>query len=274
MSIIALAIRMSATRALETEGATLAGARVFDSAITPLDEMVSAAPKPLIVVSTEDDSAEVGGADWNSGGRSIQLVIESAMSQSVELPDGEGQGVLVPNTDAGLELTLAVLSRQISACLFGRGGGAWGIVFRKFVTGTSEVVSRRGIQSKEGARIAARQTVYSISAMAEPPFDQPVAADTPLGAFLAAAAADPQTVPLAALIREVIEGRPVGWSETYSVAAMIAGLSDELGQAIGVSALGGGVDTAPTVEATFAADDRAAFTADAAEILAQLPEAP
>ena len=58
MSIIALAIRMAATRALETEGATLAGARVFDSAITPLDEMVSAEPKPLIVVSTEDDSAE------------------------------------------------------------------------------------------------------------------------------------------------------------------------------------------------------------------------
>jgi len=274
MSIIALAIRMSATRALEADGATLAGARVFDSAITPLDEMVSAEPKPLIVVSTEDDSAEVGGADWNSGGRSIQLVIESAMSQSVELPDGEGQGVLVPNTDAGLELTLAVLSRQISACLFGRGGGAWGVVFRKFVTGTSEVVSRRGIQSKEGARIAARQTVYSISAMAEPPFDQPVAADTPLGAFLAAAAADPQTASLAALIREVIEGEPVGWPETYSVAAMNAGLSDELGQAIGISALGGGADNTPIVEATFAADDRAAFTADAAEILAQLPEAP
>ena len=274
MSIIALAIRMSATRALETEGATLAGARVFDSAITPLDEMVSAEPKPMIVVSTEDDSAEVGGADWNSGGRSIQLVIETAMSQSVELPDGEGQGVLVPNTDAGLELTLAVLSRQISACLFGRGGGAWGVVFRKFVTGTSEVVSRRGIQSKEGARIAARQTVYSISAMAEPPFDQPVAANTPLGAFLAAAAADPQTATLAALIREVIEGEPVGWPETYSVAAMIAGLSDELGQAIGISALGGGADNTPIVEATFAADDRAAFTADAAEILAQLPEAP
>jgi hypothetical protein len=274
MSIIALAIRMSATRALETEGATLAGARVFDSAITPLDEMVSAEPKPMIVVSTEDDSAEVGGADWNSGGRSIQLVIETAMSQSVELPDGEGQGVLVPNTDAGLELTLAVLSRQISACLFGRGGGAWGVVFRKFVTGASEVVSRRGIQSKEGARIAARQTVYSISAMAEPPFDQPVAADTPLGAFLAAAAADPQTASLAALIREVIEGEPVGWPETYSVAAMIAGLSDELGQAIGISALGGGADNTPIVEATFAADDRAAFTADAAEILAQLPEAP
>jgi len=274
MSIIALAIRMAATRALETEGATLAGARVFDSAITPLDEMVSAEPKPLIVVSTEDDSSEVGGADWNSGGRSIQLVIESAMSQSIELADGEGQGVLVPNTDAGLELTLAVLSRQISACLFGRGGGAWGVVFRKFVTGTSEVVSRRGIQSKEGARIAARQTVYSISAMAEPPFDQPVAADTPLGAFLAAAAADPQTASLAALIREVIEGGPVGWPETYSVAAMIAGLSDELGQAIGISALGGGADNTPIVEATFAADDRAAFTADAAEILAQLPEPP
>ena len=274
MSIIALAIRMSATRALETDGATLAGARVFDSAITPLDEMVSAEPKPLIVVSTEDDSAEVGGADWHSGGRSIQLVIETAMSQSVELPDGEGQGVLVPNTDAGLELTLAVLSRQISACLFGRGGGAWGVVFRKFVTGTSEVVSRRGIQSKEGARIAARQTVYSISAMAEPPFDQPVAANTPLGAFLAAAAADPQTATLADLIREVIEGEPVGWPEIYSVAAMIAGLSDELGQAIGISALGGGADNTPIVEATFAADDRAAFTADAAEILAQLPEAP
>jgi hypothetical protein len=77
-----------------------------------------------------------------------------------------------------------------------------------------------------------------------------------------------------ALIREVIEGGPVGWPETYSVAAMIAGLSDELGQAIGISALGGGADNTPVVEATFAADDRAAFTADAAEILAQLPEPP
>ena len=273
MSIIALAIRMSATRALETEGATLAGARVFDSAITPLDEMVSAEPKPMIVVSTEDDSAEVGGADWNSGGRSIQLVIETAMSQSVELPDGEGQGVLVPNTDAGLELTLAVLSRQISACLFGRGGGAWGVVFRKFVTGTSEVVSRRGIQSKEGARIAARQTVYSISAMAEPPFDQPVAADTPLGAFLAAAAADPQTAALADLIREVIEGEPVGWPETYSVASMVAGLSDELGEAIGIAPLGG-VGQA-VVEVTALQDDGSEpWIADADTIDDQLPDPP
>ena len=273
MSIIALAIRMAATRALETEGATLAGVRVFDSAITPLDEMVSAEPKPMIVVSTEDDSAEVGGADWNSGGRSIQLVIETAMSQSVELPDGEGQGVLVPNTDAGLELTLAVLSRQISACLFGRGGGAWGVVFRKFVTGTSEVVSRRGIQSKEGARIAARQTVYSISAMAEPPFDQPVAADTPLGAFLAAAAADPQTAALADLIREVIEGEPVGWPETYSVASMVAGLSDELGEAIGIAPLGG-VGQA-VVEVTALQDDGSEpWIADADTIDDQLPDPP
>lgn len=271
MSIIALAIRMSATRALETEGATLAGARVFDSAITPLDEMVSAEPKPMIVVSTEDDSGEVGSADWNNGGRTIQLVIEIAMSQSVELPNGEGQGVLVPNTDAGLEMTLAILSRQISACLFGRGGGVWGEVFRKFTSGTSEVTSRRGIQSKEGARIAARQTVYSIRAIAEPSFDQPVAADTPLGAFMAAAAADPETQPLADLIRSAVEGKPIGWPETYSAAAMAAGLSDEAGRAIGISALGGGPDGTPLVEATFQPEGGTPWTADADTIEEQLP---
>ena len=56
-------------------------------------------------------------------------------------------------------------------------------------------------------------------------------------------------------------------------AAMAAGLSDETGRAIGISPLGGGADHA-TVEATIAANDAPAFTVDAAEILAQLPEAP
>ena len=73
----------------------------------------------------------------------------------------------------------------------------------------------------------------------------------------------------AALIREVIEGGPVGWPETYSVASIIAGLSDELGQAIGISALGGGADNTPIVEAAFAP-----WVADADTIADQLPEPP
>ncbi|XAI96338.1 hypothetical protein [Microcystis phage Mae-JY30] len=268
MSIIATALRMSAVRALAADGVTIAGARVYDSAIIPIDELISQTPLPFIVISTEGDDATPGGRDLNNGAREIELVVEYAMSTTVPLPDGDGIEVVVRNTDAALELSLGILSRQISACLFGRGGGAWGDAFRALCGTIKEVVSRRGVQSKEGAKFAARQTIYTLRAFSEPPFGRPVEDGTALAAFLAAAEADEGTATLAGILRRAIEGTPVGWPEVYDVAGMIAGYTEDEGRRIGITPLADG-EVAALSEATIVPDG---WVANDGTVSAQLPE--
>lgn len=230
--IIGLALRMSAVRALS--GATLAGDRVFDSAIIPLDRLLSDTPAPFINVSAEDESSTPAGRDLNTGDREIDLLIEAGLSTATALEDGSGVAVSIPETDAGLELSLSILGRQINGVLFGRGGGAWGDVFRGLTTSIKAVTSRRGADGDKGARIAARQTVYRVAAIAEPAF-APALADTPLAAFLAALAADPVTKPLEPAIRAAIEGVPQDWPEVYTAAAVAAGLTEDEAARIGIA---------------------------------------
>ncbi len=274
--IVGLALRMAATRALT--GATMAGARVFDSAILPIDELAKSEPKPFVVVSTEDDRSEPGGRDINNGAREIQLVIECAVSFVRPLPGIEDEEIVVPNTDATLELTLAILGRQISACLFGRGGGAWGDLFRKLTAGVPEVVSRRGIQSKDGVRLAARQIVYSIRAMAEPAFGVAPEEGSPLSDFIAAMQADEQTAALASVVARSIQGQFDDWPTVYDAASVLGGYTDEEGQAIGIAPLAPALEEGDT-EVALQADvqeipDGDVWPIDEAEIEAQLPTEP
>jgi hypothetical protein len=279
MSIVGTALRISATRAL-AGAATLAGDRVFDSAILPIDELTSTMPKPFVVVSTEDEASKPAGRDIFAGDREIDLVLECSMTQVQPLPAKNGEEeqvmVLVPNTDAGLELALGVLNRQIIACLFGRGGGAWGEAFRGLTAGLNEVVSRRGASSKEGARYAARQTILTVRAIAEPPFGMPLVSNTPLAAFIAAAEADEATASIARVLREAIEGVPQDWPAVFSAAGMLAGYTDAEAQALGIYPLAPPVEGAPelAVEATVEGADGELWTVDADAIEAQLPEVP
>ena len=254
MSIVALAIRLSAVKALLYKGgATIAGDRVYDSAISPMDALIGASPAPFIIVSTEDEVNKPTGADIDNGDRTVDFVIETALAKALSVtipPDGNPGGepipqivVSVPNTDAGLELSLAVLHRQIMACLWGRGGGPWGDIFRSLATGIETITSRRGMGSKDGARFAARQGIYSLRALAEPAYGQAPYPGTPLAAFVAALAdeakADPTFLPLAQVITAAIAGAPIGWPAVYTAAALAGGYTEAQGLAIGI------VDIAP-----------------------------
>jgi len=274
MSIIGLALRLSAVRALG--GATLAGARVYDSAILPIAELVSNEPKPYVSISTEDEEATPGGRDVNDGDREIDLTIEVAMASAVLLPAKDDLGELVqvsiPETDAALELSLAILTRQIMACLFGRGGGAYGDAFRGLTGGIKRIASRRGAESKNGARYAARQITITVQAIAEPPFaGGSVEAGTPLAAFLAALDADtaPAIAPIAAIIRQAIEGAPIGWPAAYTATAALAGYTEAEATAIGIGTLV--PDEAPAAVSEAVADPDG-WIANAATVAAQLPE--
>lgn len=265
MGMVALAMRLSAVLALT--GSTVAGKRVFDSAVLPIDELTSKTPEPFISVSTEEESGKPAGRDINNGDRLIDLVIETAISETIELPGEDGQVLMVADTDGNLELSLAVLSRQVDACLWGRGGGIWGDVFRAFSKTIAETTSRRGLPTENGERFAARQVVYRVQAFAEPAFGA-VTAGTPFGKFLDALDEQPGFENIAAIVRQAIEGKPIGWPDLYTPSAVAAGMTEEEAQRMGIAPLG----DYPSDPMKAAEVYPAGWEIDQAEISAGLPE--
>jgi hypothetical protein len=86
MSLVALALRIATVKALA--GRTFAEGRVFDSAIAPLDVTVSEERAPLIVVYTDEESAEVSGHDLLVPDRALSLVIHCAVASKVTAAAG------------------------------------------------------------------------------------------------------------------------------------------------------------------------------------------
>lgn len=273
MGLIAAAMRIAAVRALATEGATIVTPdRVFDSTILPIDQLATVdTPTPFISVATEDESDTPAGRDFQTGNRTVLLVIETGIAKVVPLEGEDGVGIVIQTTDANLELSLAILARQINACLWGRGGGVWGDAFRALASNVKDWDNRRGVPAQSGQRFAARQTLYLIQPVAEPPFDTPVEAGTPLAKFFEAADNDPAVLAQAAILRRAIEGKPVGWPEVYTPAAVAAGLTEIEAAAIGIVTLG---DPPETVTIRDADSGDVVLVVNEAAIDAQLPEEP
>lgn len=267
MSLVGLALRMCAVRALEESGIFPTG-RVFDSMFHTVDEVAGADPKPFAIVSTETITSSPSGRDLNTGDRIVELWIELALTH----PAVDGSDIQIPETDAGLEAALAILERQVFTCLFGFGGGAWGDAFRGLAASVSEVISRRGVSAKEGARFAARQFVLMMQPIAEPPFAMAVEAGTPFANFLAQAEEDEGTRPIAQLIRQAVEDKPADWPEVYTVTAALAGYTEADARAIGL-ALDEPDANPPAISAIIAKDGAgASLSIDEATAAENLPE--
>ncbi|SOC47700.1 hypothetical protein SAMN05892877_13234 [Rhizobium subbaraonis] len=222
--IVALALRMSARRLIED--ATLAGARVFDSAIAPIDEMIAKDPAPAIVISTEDEKFNVAGRDVVGTAGTIELVFEivvaSYVQQTIEVAGGEVQtalDVVIPATDAGFEITLSLISRQIMRALTYKGSAPsiWFDVFKRLAPSIKSIASRRGAGSKDSTKFAARQIVITVDAVAEPDFGAEPEPGTSIAAFLVAVDADAELRQLAPMLRAVIVGDDIPtWRRTAS----------------------------------------------------------
>lgn len=230
--IQALALRMAALYALR--GATPAGNRVYDSAISTIDELIGADPSPVIVLVTDEEVAEIEVLDVLAGTRKIALVIEVVIASAVTLPDDEGEAVVVAPTDEKLEISLAVTVRSLMRALFGR-ASAWGNIFADLAHNVKKITLRRGADApKDGMKFAARQIVIELEPYAEPPFGRPVDPATALGRFMAAITASAPSI--AGVIKGAIESQAVpNWDEMRGS----LGMSAETAWGIGVHPIDG-----------------------------------
>lgn len=275
MSLVALAARIATVRALS--GATLAGSRVYDSAIDPIDQTITEDRAPVLVIITEDDEATPEGRDILNASRQMELVIEVAVASRVAVPNPEAeedeiQVIEIPHTDAGLEITINLICRQVMRTLLSD-QGPWATLWRRIVLAPSKIQSRRGASSEKGVRFAARQLTITTETLSEPPTGAVAAgfwAD-----FLTALAADSQVSGLAPVIRAEIEGPPLPDWRRYLADL---GANPVTARAMGFGPGGiipEGVETAPAIDTmTIASDGFAPLPMDAESIEAGLEPDP
>jgi len=205
--ISALALRTCALRALQ--GNTLVGDAVSDSTITPIDEALKASSSPFIVVSTEDMEKSVQGRSVGSGAGKIDLVLEIGVAHFLKVPatnDAEESiQVVIPQTDAGVEISLDLIERQALRALE-IGGGAWGDLFRDLCPEYGRLVSRRGAGADKGVKFAARQIVIECRPIFEPAFGVVPEDGGIYARWLDALGEDAEFAPLVPAIRATIIG--------------------------------------------------------------------
>jgi len=248
MAFTALALRLATVLALR--GRTIAGDRVMDSAITPVDQRVADERKPALAVYTDDLSSTPEGRDLLSGDRSLQLVIEIVVANQVE-HEGEVT-IIVPETDEGLELTINLAERQVLRALQAE-AATWPDIWRGLVLKIIKVESQRGAGEKGGVRFAGRQLLLTVQPLAEPGFGAP--ASGVWRDFLDALGLEPDFATLVPLLEAEFEGEPL--TDWRQVQAML-GLTLDGVRGLGVAPV---FDAAPDEDAplfgrlTLAGDD-------------------
>jgi hypothetical protein len=231
MSLTRLAMRVAAARALA--GRTLAGARVYDSAVDPIDQAIADQRQPLIVLTTDEHELEVTGRDLTSGTHRCELVIEVAIASRVEIPASDGDGgqitIAIPHTDEGMELTLDILEHQVVRAL-NRDDNPWSRVWMMLVPRITRSLSRRGASAENGVRFAARQLVLSCDLIDTPIAGADVAPGTAWGQLLGLMEADPALAGIASVLIAEIEGDLVAeWRRAAEALGVPLEVADQIG---------------------------------------------
>ena len=223
-------MRIAAARALRC--ATLAEARVYDSAIAPIDETIAEERQPILIVTTDGHEMQVTGRDLFHGTIACDLVIEAAIAARVEVHgEGEAESVItIPHTDEGMELALDLMEHQVMAALI-RERSPWSRVWMKLVPRISRRLSRRGASVEKGVRFAARQIVLTCDLIEAPADGAAVVEGTAWADLLGVMEGDPDLVPVARMLRSEIEGTPLA---DWRRAANMLGVHLETADAIGL----------------------------------------
>lgn len=231
MSLTRLVTRLSAARALRDR--TLAGARVFDSAVDPIDQTIAENRQPLLVLTTDEHEADITGRDLAGDHQRCDLVIELAIAARVEVPARDGQGgqitIAIPHTDEGMELTLDMMEHQVITAL-NRDDSAWSRAWMRLVPRVTRRLSRRGASTENGVRFAARQLVLTCDLVDTPAIGAAIPPGTAWGEVLALMESDQNLAPIAALLREQIEGEYVpDWARAAQMLGVPLEVMDQLG---------------------------------------------
>ena len=228
MSLTRLAMRLAAGRALLNR--TLAGVRVFDSAVDPIDQTIAESRQPILVLTTDEHEVVTTGRDLGSGNHQCDLVIEVAIASRVEVPASDGSGgqitIAIPHTDEGMELTLDLMEHQV-VCVLNRDDNDWSRAWMKLVPRVTRRLSRRGASAENGVRFAARQLVLTCDLVDTPTRGSTIEPDTAWGDVLAAMETDEALQPIAGLLRAnrgrvQVEGRDVSLTPAAERARLVA----------------------------------------------------
>mgnify|MGYP000872163165 CR=1 FL=1 len=239
MSLVRLAHRFATVRALR--GTTLAGTRVIDSSILAVDAVAKDETRPFVVVYTDDLARNQRGLDPARPVDQLTIVIEIG-GTSTMVNDAVWE---IPPTDAGLELTIDLIERQIAVALADE-ANPWAELWRRLHTDDPRWKSLRGATT-DGIRLAGRQITIDVAPIAEPAFGR-----SPSGVwaeFLALLEADPTPVPIVEAIRALFgedaergsadlarrwaatveEARALGWAEAADAPSIGAVVVEEGG---------------------------------------------
>ncbi|WP_298959049.1 hypothetical protein [uncultured Methylobacterium sp.] len=242
MSLVGLAIRTCLKRALLD--ATFAEERVYDSLITPLDELAFEGTKPLIVVSVDDDERRAAKESPRRLDRYLDVVIEMTLAGGIEVVEGEAR-VLVPHTDAGLELTLDVMAWQVRHALKDP-TNPWAELYRTFRGSVRGMVTRRGASTEKGVRFAARQIIITLDPLLDPERGRG-APPEPWDRLLAKMAADDELAAYAPVLAALLSGSTL---PPWQVLQAQLGQTRDVMAALGYDALPGAEAEPPATRLT------------------------
>ena len=199
MSLVRIALRFATMKALK--GRTIAEDRVRDSEIGPLDEIDTDAPAPVIIIFTDEATLEVPRRDLLSQRGSHALVIEIAITSKMKNRPGAWE---IPLTDAGMELSLEVIDREINVALMDP-TNAWAEIWRRFATPAGKSERRRGASAgRDGVRTAGSQLVLPVELIKDPTPGEPLSElwET----FFTMAEAEADLAPIVPLLRSLAAG--------------------------------------------------------------------
>lgn len=211
MSFARFALRTATVKALR--GRTFAGDMVRDSEIGPIDDAAKDKEIPFVVVYTDDSEIAGHGTDLIGNDGKQCLVFEIGVTTRMTA-QGEWE---IPTTDAGMELTIDAIERQIKLALADPADNAWGELWRDLVLGIEAKKSQRGAAAKDGLRFAGRQLVIDVTMPRDPHPGRPLG---PLWQrFLALVAADADLSVQLPVLTQLATGGATNWPEWKRVRA-------------------------------------------------------
>lgn len=193
MSIHRTALRLAACMAL-TNGytapyPTLAGGRVFDSRIDPLQGLADTDLVPTIIVTAEDHQGE--NLSPTSGGPPFGNIVDLTLDLSIGL-GGNADGIpRMIESEPELEAALDWMEARAQWALYLDPHNVWGAKFREIAIQTSGWRSNVYRERDANVRLSARQVIAQVRLAAGPSLDLGATGiPAPLGPLLEAIIAD------------------------------------------------------------------------------------
>ena len=234
MSLVSLALRVAIVQAVK--GRTVAGDRVFDSAIETLDEIITSSPAPIVIVSIDEaETSAASGMTLLSAPDRLTILIEAAVAEAVTTVGTDDAGaetaVVVRAASEGLEATLDILHRQMARALLTPIGAPWSDLWRRFACRIARIERKRGGGADKGTRFASRFLLVTVEPIDDPGFGE--AAPEPWSDLIAAMRGGADLAGLAAVMEAEITA-PAGLADWRRVQALL-GVSEETVRGTGIA---------------------------------------